>query len=624
MAKFSVELDQQINSEVGEGYGTISIRVVVLTAKPVDEKGKDEPELFDSDEEPEVGDSNKSPLASYLEKKSYAKWCAVFLVNGQRHHAWENTFISRDLGFKSLRDRTMVIVDLDNLAVGAISEIMSGSRQGLYEGKVYSAIKDRIIQTLKTNPEMKRLQVDAERQAMDMRTGDASVKSKLDQLIEGHHASAHSDGPGSEAGEQVSEGGHFGPSSKGQPVVVMGQADDGEAGSLPALVATPGTSAVRLHPGQSKSVVITSLPMEAWGTLEEFRADVVSDDKNLTGEVVTAKEKATVTVSFAATDYDDEDFPVLGEMRAVARFKDYPESRVLTRPIVVTKKPEPPEPIELLDDPTFLRVRSRQPVRLVAGGPAVHVRMQWNGKPSLLRGSRPKWQFSARCLSLGTFPRIGFGYMNDGRLTFILYPPSGLLTGATLDFEVVAEGPDGRQLRAAFRGMIVEATQPEVFSGTEPRRVLADAPQTVGQRHPPYDLKYINQSDWKNPLRPCFQGGGEWTVNDAGCFLEPTPTQPLLVLVINEDMGLLKNYREMMVKRKPPLDPKNIKERTNKYISHVAFHLYQMYTEQVQQEQKKESGNGDGGPEIRTEKDMRAEINRVGTTLMKLMEIGGR
>ena len=97
-------------------------------------------------------------------------------------------------------------------------------------------------------------------------------------------------------------------------------------------------------------------------------------------------------------------------------------------------------------------------------------------------------------------------------------------------------------------------------------RLLADAPQSVGQRRPPYDLKYISQNDWADPNRPCFQGGGQWTANDAGCFLEPSPTQPLLILVINEDMGLLKTYREGMLKRKPPLDPKSISERTQVHL----------------------------------------------------------
>jgi len=35
--------------------------------------------------------------------RSGGKECIVFLVNGQRQEAWDNTFIQRELGFKYLR-----------------------------------------------------------------------------------------------------------------------------------------------------------------------------------------------------------------------------------------------------------------------------------------------------------------------------------------------------------------------------------------------------------------------------------------------------------------------------------------------------------------------------------------
>lgn len=623
MANLEVELDQQLTSDVGDGYGTIAIRVVVVTPKqPADDE---EPEVnlaneFDEEDDEPDDDLKGGPLSSYLEKKSYGKWCAVFLINGQRHDAWDNTFISRDLEFKFLRDRTMVVIDLDGLTESAMSEIMQGSRQGLYQSKVYAAIRDRIIQTLKSNPELKQLQVDAEQKALDMKAGDAAVKTKLNQLIEGHHATAPADGPGgADGGVTEVPGGHFGDALRQQPVVVMGTT--GEQADLPVLITEPLINGVRLRAGESKEIVIVSQPPEAWKEIEEFKVDVVSDDQHLTCEVKKTKDRATITVRFAATDYGPEDFPIVGELQAFARFKDKPELRALKLPIVVTVKPKPPEPIELLDQPTFLRLRNRQPIRLVPGS-TVHVRMQWNGKPSLLRGTNPKWRFTARCLSLGTFPKIGFGYTSDGNLTFILCPPNGLIIGSNLDFEVVANGPNGAQLTAVFRGLVVDPTIKPTPPDLGPTLIPGEAPVTIGQRRPPYDLKYIERPDWEDPTRPCFQGGGSWTENDAGCFIEPSPTQPLLLLVINQDMALLKNFREGMLKRKPPLDPKTITDRTNRYISYVAFHLYQMY-----QEKKRLETHPDPSPDApppRTEGDMRAEINRVGNTVMKVMELGVR
>jgi len=618
MTKVAIELDQQLTSEVSDGYGTLAIRVVVVTPRqPGDES--EEVNLaneFDDHEENEPDDDKKGgPLSSYLEKKTYGKWCAVFLINGQRHDAWDNTFISRDLEFKFLRDRTMVIVDLDGLAESAMSEIMQGSRQGLYQSKVYAAIRTRIIQTLKSNPELRQLQVDAEQKALDMKAGDEAVKTKLNQLIEGHHLTAQTDGTGNASGgiQEVS-GGLFGNGLRDQSVVMLGAT--GQPADLPVLITIPLLNAVRIRAGESKEVVIVAGPSTAWADINDFKVEIVSDDEHLTGEVKKQTDRATVMVRFAATDYSDEDFPVMGELQAFARFKDKPEPRALKLPIVVTKKPTPPDPIELLDAPTFLRVRNRQPVRLVPGT-TVHVRMQWDGKSSLLRGANPLWKFTARCTSLDTFPKIGFGYANDGGLTFILCPPNELLLGSKLDFEVIATGPGEAQLTAIFSALVVDPTAKQ---SPTPRLIAGSAPPTVGQRRPPYELKYINKKEWDNPNLPCFQGGGAWTENDAGCFHEPTATQPLLLLVVNEDMGLLKNFREGMLKRKPPLDPKTITDRTNRYISYVAFHLYQMYGEKKRLE--KSTSPSPDAPQPTTETDMRAEINRVGTTVMKVMELG--
>ncbi len=628
MAKVAVELDQQITSEVGDGYGTLAIRVVVVTPKQPKGAADAEPdeigsEFYDDDDDEQVDDDDDSggPLASYLEKKSYGKLCAVFLINGQRHDAWDNAFISRELEFKFLRDRTMVMVDLDGLTETALSEIMDAGRQGLYQGRVNAAIRKRIYQTLKSNPELKQLQVDAEQRALDMKGGDEAVKNKLNQLIEGHHSKATSDSMGSEdGGTQEISGGHFGDGLRDQSIVVMGGV--GIPAELPVLVTSPLLNVVRLQDGESKEIVIVSQPSEAWGDVDEFKVDVLSDDEHLTGDVKQSKDRATIMVRFASTNYDNQDFPVVGELQAFARFKDKPELRALKLPIVVTKKPTPPEPIELLDSPTFLRVRNRQPVRM-APVSTVHVRMQWNGHPSLLRGNRPKWKFTARCLSLGTFPKIGFGYTSDGGLTFILCPPNGLLIGSTLDFEVVATGPDDAQLTAIFRGLVVPPPEKRPINPPSPTLIEDTAPPLIGQRRPPYELKYIEKKDWKNPEWPCFQGEGAWTEHDAGCFLEPSSTQPLLLLVINQDMGLLKSYREGMLKRKKdPLDPKTVTDRTNRYISYVAFHLYQMYGEK-----KRLEIAGDPSPDApaqATEKDMRAEVNRVGNTVMKVMESGGK
>ena len=105
-------------------------------------------------EDDEPASTGDSPLSSYLESPK-GRQCVVFLVNGQKHHAWDNTFLSRDLPFKYLKLRTMVIVDLDGLAPHALAEVMRSSRQGLFEGDVYYAVRDRLVSMLKKDDDLK-------------------------------------------------------------------------------------------------------------------------------------------------------------------------------------------------------------------------------------------------------------------------------------------------------------------------------------------------------------------------------------------------------------------------------------------------------------------------------------
>jgi hypothetical protein len=561
MSSVRVELDKQFTTDAGETYGTISIRVVVLKPKAKDEKDDDEDVPVLETEAEDVGEAGKkSPLASYLEKQSYGKWCVVFLVNGQRHHAWDKTFINKDLGFNQLRDRTMIIVDLDGLAMHGMAEIIQGSRQGLFQGKIYFAIRDRIIETLKSDPQLKRLQLDAEQKMLEMESGDEAVKSKLDQLIEGHHAAAQGAGPGNGgAGAHLADAPLFASTSNKHDVVVMADPSVGKNADLPVLVTNPPIASIRMYAGQTRTIALAAFPSEEWASLEDLRIQLAIGIEGLSVKESRGKEGSSLAVAFQLDDDDDADYPVMGEVQALARFKGRSETRMIKIPIVVTKKkpPGPEKEIELLDDPTYLKVKSRQPIKIISGGPAIHVKLEWNGKESLIRGTSPEWKITARCLSLSTFPKMGFGSLGDGRLDFVLYPPHGLITNTRLEFEVIAAGPADKYFKVPFKAVVIEPPTP---LQTGPRKIRLVSPDTSSQRHPPYELKYIHQKDWNNPERTRWDGA-EWTGEDAGRFIEPTETNPLF-LVINQDMHLLKDFQDDMIKRK--LTGATVKERATR------------------------------------------------------------
>ena len=219
--------------------GTISIRVFVLPPKV--KKGAPEPEAalpLDMEEgEDFLLDKGATPLASYLEH-GRGKRCIVFLVNGQRQEFLDNSFIVQELGFKYLRARMMIAVDVDGLAPEAIGKMMQGSRQGFYRGHIWEAITRRMIATLKNDPDLVRLEEEAEEMVSELKAGDEKVKETLDQLIDSHHDLGHdfAEGAGTSGDNQGGDELGFKTVVKGNVVTLL-PPDKGQAADYPVGVA---------------------------------------------------------------------------------------------------------------------------------------------------------------------------------------------------------------------------------------------------------------------------------------------------------------------------------------------------------------------------------------------------
>ena len=83
-------------------------------------------------------------------------------------------------------------------------------------------------------------------------------------------------------------------------------------------------------------------------------------------------------------------------------------------------------------------------------------------------------------------------------------------------------------------------------------------------------------------------------------------------MIINKDMEALRRYKNYLTKN---FMESEVERRVNKYTSHIAFHLYQMYQSAI-----RGGGGRDNSGEDADERH-RAEINRVSSTLLKLMEV---
>lgn len=608
MSTEPVTMETNLFEEVPTGeFGSIAVRVVVLPKKKSNSDAKPaQPELLDLEEDEVLPDTgSKSLMASYLETGKRGRDCVVFLVNGQRQHALDNTFIIQDLGFKYLRNRMMIIVDVDGLAPEALGKLMQGSRQSFYRGEVFEAITKRVAATLKGDPDLERLEQEAEEEVSELKAGDEKVKHTLDQLIDAHHAHGmhFSEGAGATGDNDSDENLGIKAVTRDGVVSLLPPTEE-IASEYPVLISQPAGSFVRLRPNQEREISIKSMPSNAWPALAELQVETDTEMPELKVSQDRLGDHLKLKLHFQEPDnFDSDQYPVRAHLRATARFNGVKEPRRLNLDILVKPDTPAPEP-ELFDPPTYLRVSSRQPIKIMTGGPDVHVRLRWDGKDELATGTTPRWNFHARLENEEIAPpSMIFSKPSSGRLTLLITSREEWTEGTKLRFHVVARGDDGNILEATFDAIVVDPPEPP--DQKEPRNVEQEV-ATGARRRPPYELKYIGHDDYCNGT--CW-GGTDWTVAEPGCFQEPTDRSPL-TLIINEDMTALREYRRYLTKNKRV--ETEVERRINKYTSHIAFHLYQMY----QAAQSAENRDGESMDDRRKE-----EILRVSMTLIKLMEV---
>lgn len=600
-------LDKQFTPDLGYPLGKIGVRVVAFPKRKDNASSVDSDVPLDLQAEEDFSVSD-SEVNSYLEFPKRGKMCCVFLINGQRHHGLDNTFIVNDLKMKYLRKRMIIAVDLDALSQRAIAEIIQGSRSGLYEGQVYQKIRDRLVATLQGDPDLAELEEEAEDELSQLQAGDTVVQNALDELIEHHfdfgdHETSGADTSGGRQGQ------FYGPD--GEPVdlnvVVFGE--NGAPVTGPVLVSDHAASTLRVVPNSRAKLLVTALPRGNWINLKDIGVFLEPVTAGLTAALSRNESDATLEVEFIEpADFQPDEYPIETTLRVMATFTDEAEPRLIEKNVVVRpkKKRESRPPRVLNDMPTYLRVATRQPVRLLAGGPDVHVRIVWDGKDSLAFDPTPEWTFQAACKSHPQFPAITFTKPTNGRFEALVRTPADYLVGTKLEFEVQALGPAGAILSAGFSA--------EVVLPPGPRKVSTEIPAR-GQRRPPYQLKYVEEKDFDIPSR---WSGMTWTAGHAAAFAEPTATQPL-TLLINKDFDLLDKYMKGLLDKKA--DEQRMEEKKTKYISHVAYHLYQMYLHKDDVRKKKEAGTESEELREPQDEEMQSEINRVASTLIRLMEV---
>lgn len=600
----TVSLDKEFISSEAD-LGRIGIRVVVFEKSTGSQEVDAVPIDLEEDEDFGEGDS---AVNSFLELPTRGKMCSVFIMNGQRHHGLDNSLIVTDLRMKYLRKRMIIVVDLDGLSPKATSKIIQGSRSGLFEGTVYHQIKDRLVATLKTDPDLLELQEEAEEELSQLKVGDAAVQEALDQLIQEHFA----------GGDHAAKG-PANIESKGGPAItsdgkkihleVVKPATEGAEASYPVLLSNHTRPTFRLHPGEARKLFISAEPTSEWAQVTEIVAVTEPQTPGLEVTLTKKPTHAVVEMIYTAPEgFDTDEYPLESKLSVLATFKGQSELRLADKLLVIKPKTyaPPPPPRHLSDDPTFVRVISRQPVRIEAGLAAAHVRMRWDGKDELAAQPNPAWVFTGVCTSHSDLASISFSTPASGRFEALIHVHGEVLIGSKLKFDIRANGPHGKQLTTS-----IEAEISAPLEAATPRKAKTHLP-AGGERRPPYKLMIVTEETFSSHTR---WGEETWDSTHAGAFIDPKADAPL-TLCINQDLGLLKAYLDGQVAKKA--DEQRTEEKKTKYISHIAYHLYQMYLHKEKVLKQKAEGTQISEPK---DEDMQDEVNRVAGTLIRLMEV---
>ncbi len=604
--------EEELSGE--ESLGTITIRFFVFPRKAKETAAPAEKEVLDLRTDEDFG-LEGGEVNTYLESSKKGKWCIVFLLHGQRHHVLENSFIVHDLGKPYLRRRLFIIVELDGLSRKAKSKLIQGSRVGVYEGAVFQRVRARITSALKNDQVLEKLEAEAEEELSRLEEGDQAVRDALDQLIDSHDPNADfaldgEDAPGDTQGLFIASAG------KSAPTHVVSLRTEGTEVDGPVLVAVKPVKTLRLRPTQEAILEIATSPTEFGAKLKALTAHVEPNVEELKIVTTQAEGVGRIQMLFEAQG-DDVDYPIPAKLRVFGSYEGFPEPRLFEQELVIKPiTPAPPPPhVPLKPVPTFIRVRSRVPIRLVLGDADRHVALQWDGLDELLTALPAPWKISVSCTTDPQFPIVTLSDPDDGRFEAILRSPTDPVAypaGRKLTFQVEARGPEGKLLATCFDAVVEEAKIEESEQEEKPRLIASEVMLT-GQRRPPYKIVIITEEQY-NAGYP--EPWGAWSPNLAACFVGPTAREPL-TLIVNTGFAAFRDFAQWLIQEQQT--EARIHEKKVKYETHVCYHMYQMYRAvQKRTEQKTADENVSDVP---NEALLAQEVNRVASTLLHLMKV---
>jgi hypothetical protein len=199
-------------------------------------------------------------------------------------------------------------------------------------------------------------------------------------------------------------------------VVTLLPPESGQAAEYPVL--SSGSANVRLRPNQPRDISVKAIPSGHWPAVSQFNVNNDPSVLELNVKHQRLDSHAKLTLLFNELDgFDTDQYPVRAKVKVAARFNGIKETRLLELNVVVKPDKLAPDP-KLLDDPTYMKVSSREPIKVCLGRGDTHVRMRWDGKDRLLTANVPQWTLAAKVVGDGRpQPEMNFSEPLAGRFS---------------------------------------------------------------------------------------------------------------------------------------------------------------------------------------------------------------
>ncbi len=504
---------------------------------------------------------DKTFLDSFLEKAGSPR-TIIITLNGQRHDSIEKNFV-REAGLSFLSDSLLVQVECDELPLKMKKDLFSAHRGFVRESTSLGIIREKVAQALKSDDQLQSLE---EQRRIEQRTSldadsERRVRKILDKLITlTRMTQARLSGKGEE-GE---------PSYGDPPTLLKLDLDE---------------KIIEIPQGRRREILLLTDAPDDIFVREKNRAKLETDFAKSSGirAIVGSFRRGQIVVYLHAP----EDVPV----GTVDRLRCTLSMPTLASPLtaslkVLVAEPLIPKSYVANDPPTVFRFSGRKLPMELKSGSRTSITILVDGPDDLLTRHVSPAQFSASC----TIPNTSIPDRRgpkSGKMQVYVDVSKSLQIGTTGALHAELELGNGSVMRTEAQCVVVE-----------PKKETDKRASLIRRDEPNYEIVPVNRSQWS---------AYGWNQHNVGDYKISGKTRRLYLLVNLDHERLLEDLEN---RTKRAEREGYITSIRNRYLAHVAYHIFQ----QFESDKSARPVNSLGGEDSRN-----VELQRVAKTVLQVM-----